>query len=369
MSTIFGDFVRDQTVRGNKTIKVPGRLEFTIQDVDISLVNGIRRSIIMDVPTVSFKFDSVDPLKQDVKVLHNTGNLHNEIIGERIGLIPLNLSKNQMIDYNPASWRYELDVTNKGTRPLDVTTKDISIVPLDASDEVLNPENIFKPDPLSKRYPIITTLMPPKHGVNQRLSFEALTSFGKGTEHARYSPVSVCAFMPVVDEEAAKQERIKRDDKRSFDALDAKRMILKDNKGKPKAFNFFLESACGMSPEEIIESGIELLSSRLRKLSDDIDGPRVIDVPRQTDSPVDIYSLKLNEETDTVGSILQMELLDNKITDFAGYYIPHQLETSIVIRMRIIENKTPRAIIRAACESAATKVENLLTQWQKSTKN
>jgi DNA-directed RNA polymerase subunit L len=364
-SSAFSDFVRGKARRGKQTIAVPGRLEFVISAVDVSLVNGLRRAILMDVPTVAIRFDATDPEAQDVRVIHNTCNLHNELIGDRVGLISFHLSKKQLLDYKPASWRFELDVSNTGTRPLDVTTADLGVVPISEESEVLNPANLFRSSQVSGRHPILTVLMPPKHGITQRLVLEGISSFGTGAQHARFSPVSVCAFTPLLDETKVKRERERRDDKATFDALDARRIIRKDGKGNPEAFEFFLETECGMTPEEIVESGLEALAARMRSLADDAEGPRVSEIESQTDAPADMRSLKLEGETDTAGALVQAELLGDNITDFAGYYVPHHLERSIVLVMRVKDGKSPRAMLRAACESAATKAENLVSQFQK----
>ena len=360
----FRGFSRGSAARGKQTILVPGRLEFVVSGADVSLVNGLRRAILTDVPTVSFRFDATDPDAQDVQVMHNTCNLHNEFVGERLGLVPLHLTKKEMLDYKPSSWRFELDVSNRGSRPLDVTTADIQVVPVDAEEAPPGRDKLFPANPASGRHPLLVVLMPAKHGVVQRLALEATSSFGTGELHARYSPVSVCAFAPVPDEEEVARQRKAAADKASFDALDAKRIVRRDGRGDPAAFSFFLESQCGMTPEEIVESGLEALAARMRTLADDSDGPRVTEVPPQTDSPADIRSLKLDGESETAGALVQAELLGGGLTDFAGYFVPHQLERSIVCRMRVFAGSEPRAMLRAACEAAANKVEDLLAEFR-----
>jgi hypothetical protein len=54
-----------------------------------------------DVQTVAFRFDAVDPSKQDIRFAINTGSLHNEFIGERVGLLPLHFSKTDLLDAKP----------------------------------------------------------------------------------------------------------------------------------------------------------------------------------------------------------------------------------------------------------------------------
>jgi DNA-directed RNA polymerase subunit L len=352
---MFSDFARDVATRGDgRRFKVPGRLEFTISGQDASLVSGLRRAIMTDVLTAAFRFDAVDHSKQDVRVTANTGSLHNEFIGERIGLLPLHLSKSELVDFKPASWRFELSAENKGAKPLDVTTADIEAVPL---DEASHAPAFFKPDILTGKHPLITVLMP-----GQKLSLEATASFGNGHEHARFNPVAACAMHPVQDEDAVAKERAARDDKATFDALDAKRIVRKD------VFRFSLESQCGMTPREIVEAGYEALAGRLRSLAKATEGTeRVSEVPEQTGSSDDIRGLKLSGEDHTSGALIQARLLH--VTDFAGYYVPHLLDRSIVVRMRVPSGSTARGMLQEACESAADLCETALSEWQKASRN
>ena len=111
-----------------KPFRVPERLEFVINGLDIAYVNGLRRSILTDVRTAAFAFDPIDPAGQDVKFTHNTGALHNEILGCRVGLLPIHLDRAALAEFDPEDWRFELDVQNEGTHPLDVTSADIRAV-------------------------------------------------------------------------------------------------------------------------------------------------------------------------------------------------------------------------------------------------
>ena len=352
---MFSDFARDVAVRGDgRRLRVPGRLEFTITGQDASLVSGLRRAIMTDVLTAAFRFDAVDHTKQDVRVTANTGSLHNEFIGERIGLLPLHLGRADLVDFKPASWRFELSAQNKGSKPLDVTTADIDAVPL---EEPARAPAFFKPDPITGKHPLITVLMP-----GQKLSLEATASFGSGHEHARFNPVAACSMHPVQDRDAAAKERAAREDKAAFDALDAKRIVRKD------AYRFSLESQCGMTPGEVVEAGYEALAGRLRSLAKAAEGTeRVSEVPEQTGAPDDIRGLKLSGEDHTSGALIQSRLLE--ITDFAGYYVPHLLDRSIVVRMRVPAGSTARGMLQEACVSAADLCETALAEWQKASRN
>lgn len=101
-----------------------GLLTFTISDIDVSYVNGIRRTILSDIPIVVFKTTPYEENKANIMI--NTSRLNNEIVKQRLSCIPIcitdtnftNLQKNYLL---------ELDVENKTDTELIVTTKDFKI--------------------------------------------------------------------------------------------------------------------------------------------------------------------------------------------------------------------------------------------------
>ena len=355
---MFSDFSRDSvTLPNGAKMSVPGRLEFTASSLDPAMLSAIRRSIMSFVHTMAFRFDSVSPDKQDVKIAINTGNLHNEFIGERIGLIPFCLSRSQTIDIDPKKWRFELLVENKTTTPLDVTSKDLVPVYVGEDDPPVTP-SFFKPDPISKDHCLITVLMP-----GQKLSLSATPTLGTGDEHCRFSPVAACCFTPVTDPIKAKAEREKAEDKGTFDALQAPRIYETDAAGLPVAHRFQLESQCGMKPEDIVTAGVEALASRLRSASTRKDS--VKDAKEQALSGGDVKSFAISGEDHTVGALLQNAMLEDY--EFAGYFTPHILEKEIVLRVKRSEANKPlpeAGDIRDYLDKIAIDCENILDQWK-----
>ena len=352
--------------------RVPGRLEFTVRDVDVAYVNGLRRAIMSDVRTASFRFDASDPKRQDIAVTHNTGVLHNELIGGRLGLVPVHFNAAELAELDPEAWSFELDVSNTGPKPVDVTTHDIEI--RRDGKRVPNAASLLPADPITGDWPLITVLMPSSKNLVQRLALRAKVSSGNGEDHARFCPVSVCAFMPLQDLAAVAAARAQATDVASFDAIGARRLVEKGADGAPVGYRFFLETACGLAPAEVVRAGLEALSARLTDLARDAEkqgeGARVIDVEAKPHAP-DAPGLILRGESDTVGAIVQAVLLDlSKECAYVGYYSPHPTERSIVIRMKPAEEGrwSTRELLRRACEHAARSVEEMLELWIKAAK-
>ncbi len=98
---------------------------FEINNIDLAIVNGLRRTILTDIPipgVIGEKLDKDDPT---VNIITNTGALHNEFIIHRIGLIPICLTEEEIEIYDDNSLKIELNVNNDGNKTLNVKTSDI----------------------------------------------------------------------------------------------------------------------------------------------------------------------------------------------------------------------------------------------------
>ena len=59
-------------------------LTFTLENANVSVANALRRTILSDIPTVVF-----DTSKENIQITKNTCRLHNEILKQRLGCIPI----------------------------------------------------------------------------------------------------------------------------------------------------------------------------------------------------------------------------------------------------------------------------------------
>lgn len=161
-------------------VKVIDKNEFSarlvIEDVDSAYMNSLRRIILSEVPSMAI---------DEVVIIENSSMLHDEILAHRLGLIPL---KTDLDSYNlpeECSCKSELGCNLcRVSLTIDVEAKD-NIRTVYSGD--LTPEN---PNirPVSEKIPIV------KLAPNQRLRLEAYARLGKGQKHAKWQPVSVCAY-------------------------------------------------------------------------------------------------------------------------------------------------------------------------------
>jgi len=147
-----------------------------VEGVDTSLMNSLRRIMLAEVPAMAI---------DEVVVIENSSLLHDEILAHRMGLIPL---KTDLDSYNlpeECTCKSELGCNLcRVSLTMDVEAKDSNRTVYSGDLTSENP-NI---EPVSAKIPLV------KLAPDQRIRLEAYARLGKGEKHAKWQPVSVCAY-------------------------------------------------------------------------------------------------------------------------------------------------------------------------------
>jgi DNA-directed RNA polymerase subunit D len=147
-----------------------------IEGVDVPFMNALRRIMLAEVPSMAI---------DEIVVLENSSILHDEILAHRLGLVPL---KTDLDTYNlpeecPCKSEFGCNLC-RVTLTLDVEATD-TVRTVYSGDLVSNNPDIT---PVSDKIPIV------KLAPDQKIRLEAYARLGKGKEHAKWQPVSVCAY-------------------------------------------------------------------------------------------------------------------------------------------------------------------------------
>ncbi len=147
-----------------------------IQGVDVSYVNALRRVITSEVPCMAI---------DDVVILENSSIIQDETIAHRLGLVPL---KTDLDSYNlPEDCQCKSEFgcnLCRVTLTLDAQAKE-------GTRSVYSGELISENKdvvPVSDKIPIA------KLAKEQELRLEAYARLGKGKNHAKWQPVSMCSY-------------------------------------------------------------------------------------------------------------------------------------------------------------------------------
>jgi len=242
-----------------------------IQGVDVPFANALRRIMLSEVPSMA-----VD----DVVIIENSSVLHDEILAHRIGLIPL---KTDLKSYSlPENCQCKSEFGCNLCRVTLTLEAEVNESTRNVYSGEMSSDN---PDikPVSDRI-VIAKLAP-----NQKIKLEAYARLGKGKKHAKWQPVSTCAykFVPQVKtnqrrcdgcekcvETCAKKILVKMDKRietRNIydctlcqDCMDA---CPQDPKAievtwDKTAFIFNIESNGGLTPEQILLEALNIFDKK-----------------------------------------------------------------------------------------------------------
>ncbi len=114
-----------------------GEVQFRLEGCNVSLANAIRRTILSDIPVVCIRGFRIEDCDREgvnmIQISKNTSRLHNEIIKQRISLLPV-FSKcvrpntaTSHDPYLPGHYYVQLDVQNSSNDVVYVTTDDFRL--------------------------------------------------------------------------------------------------------------------------------------------------------------------------------------------------------------------------------------------------
>lgn len=352
-------------------------LVFDVEGISVTLANALRRTIMETVESVAFK--GHPSTEAHIKITANSSPIINEEIMERLSLVPIYVSEPWKFD--PLNYEFRIDVTNTNQESgLNVTSEDIEVRQTGQTDWH-KAEEFFKPNRITGDYVLITRLPPaPLTGVHlQQFTMTATASVDIGMTHASYIP-AIVTYEYVMEDESTQQGRDRlqaafdkwiRDSKKDnllttdegrrsakaeFDSMERQRVYKINEAGEPSVFRFTVESVGPIGPGAIVARALDVLANKLRVFSG-VAGedalPEAFSVsPCSTGmNGIDIH---IQGETHTLGSLVQYYLVRNftKLTGveatkgrplvFAGYRLPHPLESVILIRLGISGNEEPR---------------------------
>jgi DNA-directed RNA polymerase subunit D len=151
-------------------------LRVIVRDAEVPLMNALRRIALAEVPAMAI---------DEVVMIENSSILMDEMIAHRLGLVPL---KTDLDSYNLPE---DCECKSEFGCPQCRVTLTLNADSEDMTRPVYSGELISEnPDivPVSEKIPIV------KLAKGQKLKLEAYARLGKGETHAKWQPVSVCAY-------------------------------------------------------------------------------------------------------------------------------------------------------------------------------
>lgn len=92
-------------------LRVSGKdeLQFTLENTDVSIANGLRRILLSEIPCLVFRTEVLPDTTENTVFHVNTTRHHNEILKQRLRCVPICIpSKNKVTDFDYKAYRCEV---------------------------------------------------------------------------------------------------------------------------------------------------------------------------------------------------------------------------------------------------------------------
>ena len=297
-------------------------LEMEITDVDRSVVNSLRRTIITYIPILVFR--GFPHSENRIHFHKNTSKFNNEYLKHRIQCIPIFVDDETRFESMVENYAVKIKVVNDSNQQRYVTTKDFVLVNVQTGKSVSEEDTrkIFPADPLSNDFIPICVLMPRISETDEPEEIDATINFTIGTakEDSCWNVVSKCSMFDRQDD--ARIQKYKESDeykrktdveKRDFDILDSQRMTIKNH------FVFKIDTVGIYSNQQIIQKAIQYINDKMtdflyyltNKASLNpvkIGSYEDFSISKDSSSVRDKYSLRIEFDDYTIGGLIENHL-------------------------------------------------------------
>lgn len=379
---------------------------FTLENTHVTYANTLRRLILTGVETIAFRSDMTSTgTTTDVNVVRNDTPMTNEMLADRIGLIPIHVT--EPLKWNPEQYRFHLKVEGKKDHTAYVKAGDFTMIDLSRAGEAQNEEEksnaghvidarpFFPNNPITNDTCLIATLQPGTGATQQVVEIYAMATKGTGREHARFMPVSQCSYEYTVDLDERRQAELfskwlsitkkvgdidKASDQyaqldREFKTMQFKRCFKINEKGEPFSFDFTIETIGVLPVSYIVGRACEVgenMVGRYVNLDKNAPLPSNLTIS-PSESRIIGYDFLFRENDHTLGNLLQTWLVEHhiegtanpKIT-YAGYSVPHPLRDEMVLRVGVEDGEegTARQAVAEAARGCVRMFQEMRAGWK-----
>ena len=141
---------------------IDNELMFNLNDVDVSIVNGLRRVCLSNINTLVFR--GFPHSENKINIEKNTTKFNNEYLKHRIQCIPIHNNDTRTFENYKRQYAVKLHEVNKTMNKVYITTQDFEIIEKESGNVLPNSKdlvaNLFPVDPISGDGILIMILMP-----------------------------------------------------------------------------------------------------------------------------------------------------------------------------------------------------------------
>ena len=362
-------------------------LTFTLENCDVSIANSIRRVVVSEINQYVFRTFPHSENRADFTV--NTTRLHNEILKQRLGCVPIHhLHTIDGFGNEYKNYVVEVDVKNDTDAIRYVTTEDFKVKKIkvlektsrrsqdedadDVSYDYLSEavvRKIFPPDEISGEYIEFARLLPNLSSSNassgEALAFTCTLEISNAKFDGMYNVAHTCAYkcspdVKEIDKQWRAKEKVMREGlesslsagsieevvenaKKNWELLDAERIFL------PNSFDFIIETVGVYTNVQLVTKACDIMIKKCEKLLADIEhttttstNGSIIEYAHESTTMKNSFRINLIGEDYTLGKVIEYMIFSNYynisggIVSFCGFKKPHPhaLDSFIIVSFK-----------------------------------
>ncbi|MBN1683506.1 DNA-directed RNA polymerase subunit D [Candidatus Bathyarchaeota archaeon] len=283
-------------------------IQFIVKECDAAFVNALRRTMLAEVPTMAI---------EDIFYFDNSSVIPDEVLAHRIGLVPLKTDLDNYLLPEKCDCEAELGCPKcRVTLNLNVEANEEDVIVSVYSGDIKSVDpNIV---------PVSQNILLAKLALGQAIRFEAYAQLNKGKVHSKFSPVSMAIFNNIAEfdvedneiaakcvEEAPKgvlleNGKIKVINVQTFNKSPTCKSLLKEksliNYMKNDEYIFTIESTGSLSPKQIVNESVKILTEKLQELRHKIEVGEIHDEIELFEAPTEVgrrlYAIGAGDFTD-----------------------------------------------------------------------
>jgi len=322
-------------------------LYFTANNCNVSIINGLRRTILSDIPVVCIKTEPHNEYNEALEstiIYENTTTLTNEIIKQRLGCIPVHIKKPQHIE----NLMIEVDMTNNTEEIQYITTGDFKIKDIASNQYLMEGQvhKIFPPNKFTNVYILFNRLKPKisKTLDGETLKFQAKLHKSTSKINSQCNVCSTIGYENTVDNVKSNEawltykDKLLKERKEDIDDIE-KNWMIHDSKRYfvDNSFQFKLETIGIYTNEELIKKACNILINKFENLRKIIQDNK-LEILKDTINTKNSFDIVLPNISYTIGKILEYLFYDryfekNKTFSYVGFIKKHPHDDDSIIRV------------------------------------
>lgn len=310
------------------------RLDAELKNVPVSFVNGLRRIVLAEIPTV---------VVSNVQILENSSSMTHEMVRHRTEMLPVNVRAEEVAVVRDT--KLELRVV-ADKEPREVTSDDF-VATGPRGDILLKDRDLGTP--------LLFMVLKPGEAIHIKANLVI--------QSTKASQVCVATYKNHIDPDVAKVDRdtfvsqagddvaAQREAARIFDTFHIQRSFRRNKEtGRPDWFDLTVESIGTTPARDLVKKAAEVLQEKIAEFAK-------LPILREDEG---WFRVEVPGETHTLGALVQEMVYLANTTEFVSMDIGHPLVPKLIIRFNS-KTGNPEDVIKRFQTEASALCENVLS--------